>query len=47
MERNVLTKSGALATLSIPDHAHVARGTLMALIAKVGLTAEELLAAVQ
>jgi len=41
----VLTKSGAPVTLSIPDHAQVARGTLRALIAKAGLTMEEFLAA--
>jgi hypothetical protein len=31
-----MTKSGALVTLSIPDHQQVARGTLRALIAKAG-----------
>jgi predicted RNA binding protein YcfA (HicA-like mRNA interferase family) len=41
----VLTKSGALATLSVPDHAQVARGTLRSLIASAGLTVEEFLAA--
>jgi hypothetical protein len=41
----VLTKPGALATLAIPDHAQVARGTLRVLIAKAGLTVEEFLAA--
>ncbi len=41
----VLTKPGAPATLSVPDHAEVARGTLRALIAKAGLTVEEFLAA--
>lgn len=41
----VLTKLGAPATLSVPDHAEVARGTLRALIAKAGLTVEEFLAA--
>src|ERR1035441_4906712 len=41
----VLTKAGAPATLSIPDHAQVARGTLRVLIAKAGLTVEEFLAA--
>jgi predicted RNA binding protein YcfA (HicA-like mRNA interferase family) len=41
----VLTKTGALVTLSVPDHAQVARGTLRALIAKAGLTVEEFLAA--
>ena len=41
----VLTKPGAPATLSIPDHALVARGTLRALVAKAGVTMEEFLAA--
>ncbi len=38
----ILTKPGHMATLSVPDHAHVARGTLRALIARAGLTADEL-----
>jgi predicted RNA binding protein YcfA (HicA-like mRNA interferase family) len=41
----IMTKLGALVTLSIPDHAQVARGTLRALIAKAGVTVEEFLAA--
>jgi predicted RNA binding protein YcfA (HicA-like mRNA interferase family) len=41
----VLTKQGAPATLSVPDHPQVARGTLRALIASAGLTVEEFLAA--
>jgi predicted RNA binding protein YcfA (HicA-like mRNA interferase family) len=41
----VLTKPGVSVTLSVPDHAEVARGTLRALIAKAGLTVEEFLAA--
>ena len=41
----VLTRPGAPVTLSIPDHAQVARGTLRALIAKAGLTIEGFLAA--
>ena len=43
----VLTKTGALSTLSVPDHSQVARGTLRALIAKAGLTVDEFLAAVR
>jgi predicted RNA binding protein YcfA (HicA-like mRNA interferase family) len=43
----VLTKPGALATLSVPDHPEVARGTLRALIAKAGTSIEEFLAAVR
>jgi len=42
----ILTKSGHVATLSIPNHPQVARGTLRALIAKAGLTVEEFLDAV-
>jgi len=41
----ILTKPGALATLAVPAHVQVARGTLRALIAKAGLTAEEFVAA--
>jgi predicted RNA binding protein YcfA (HicA-like mRNA interferase family) len=41
----IMTKPGALLTLSIPDHFQVARGTLRALLAKAGLTVEEFLAA--
>jgi predicted RNA binding protein YcfA (HicA-like mRNA interferase family) len=41
----VLTKPGASATLSVPDHPQVARGTLRTLIAKAGLTVDEFLAA--
>lgn len=37
----ILTKSGHSATLSVPDHPQVARGTLRALIAKAGLTVDE------
>lgn len=39
----VMTKEGHIATLSIPDHPEVARGTLRSLIAKAGLTVEEFL----
>jgi len=41
----VLTKPGAIATLSVPDHPQVARGTLRSLIASAGSTVEEFLAA--
>ena len=41
----ILTKPGQIATLSIPNHPQVARGTLRSLIAKAGLTVEEFLAA--
>jgi predicted RNA binding protein YcfA (HicA-like mRNA interferase family) len=41
----ILTKEGHIATLSIPDHPQVARGTLRSLIARAGLTIEDILAA--
>jgi predicted RNA binding protein YcfA (HicA-like mRNA interferase family) len=41
----ILTKAGHIATLSIPNHPQVARGTLRSLIAKAGLTVEQFLAA--
>jgi predicted RNA binding protein YcfA (HicA-like mRNA interferase family) len=34
----ILTKPGHIATLSIPNHPEVARGTLRSLIARAGLT---------
>jgi predicted RNA binding protein YcfA (HicA-like mRNA interferase family) len=37
----ILVKEGARATLSVPDHKEVARGTLRALIRAAGLTVEE------
>jgi predicted RNA binding protein YcfA (HicA-like mRNA interferase family) len=37
----VLVKEGARATLSVPDHKEVARGTLRSLIRSAGLTVEE------
>jgi predicted RNA binding protein YcfA (HicA-like mRNA interferase family) len=42
----ILTKEGHIATLS-PNHPEVARGTLRSLIAKVGISAEEFLAALE
>jgi predicted RNA binding protein YcfA (HicA-like mRNA interferase family) len=39
----ILVKEGARATLSVPDHKEVARGTLRALIRAAGLTLEEFL----
>lgn len=39
----IMTKSGPMATLSIPNHQEVARGTLRSLIAKAGLTIEQFL----
>jgi predicted RNA binding protein YcfA (HicA-like mRNA interferase family) len=43
----ILTKEGELATLSVPNHSEVARGTLRSLIAKAGLTIEEFLEALE
>jgi predicted RNA binding protein YcfA (HicA-like mRNA interferase family) len=43
----ILTKEGHPATLSIPNHPEVARGTLRSLIAKAGLTIEEFLEALE
>jgi len=40
-----MTKAGHIATLSIPNHPEVARGTLRGLIAKSGLTVDEFLEA--
>jgi len=39
----IMTKSGHIATLSIPDHQEVARGTLRGLISKAGLTVDQFL----
>lgn len=39
----ILTREGQIATLSVPDHPEVARGTLRALIGRAGLTIEEFL----
>ena len=41
----ILTKQGHFATLSVPNHSEVARGTLRSLIAKAGMTVEEFLKA--
>ena len=41
----IMTRPGHIATLSIPNHAEVARGTLRSLIAKTGLTIEQFLEA--
>lgn len=41
----IMTKPGHLATLSIPDHSEVARGTLRGLIFKAGLTIEQFIEA--
>jgi len=39
----IMTKAGHIATLSIPDHPHVARGTLRSLMARAGISLEEFL----
>lgn len=43
----ILVKEGARATLSVPDHKEVARGTLRSLIRAAGLTIDEFLEANQ
>lgn len=42
----VMIKEGQMATLSIPDHKEVARGTLRALIRAAELTVDEFVAAI-
>ncbi|MGB6849967.1 MAG: type II toxin-antitoxin system HicA family toxin [Thermoanaerobaculia bacterium] len=41
----ILIKPGSIATLSVPDHKEVARGTLRSLIRSSGLTVSEFLEA--
>ena len=41
----ILTQKGHIATLSVPNHPEVARGTLRSLIARAGITQEEFLKA--
>lgn len=43
----ILVKEGHIATLSIPDHKEVAKGTLRKLIARAGITVEEFLEAMK
>ena len=43
----VLTKDGEIASLSVPLHDDVARGTLRGLIRTAGLTVPEFLAAIK
>ena len=43
----ILTKEGHVATLSVPNHSEVARGTLRSLIARAGLTVDEFLDALK
>ncbi|MBM2830983.1 MAG: YcfA family protein [Dehalococcoidia bacterium] len=41
----IMVKEGHIATLSVPNHEEVARGTLRTLIARAGMTVEEFLKA--
>ena len=41
----VMVKDGERASLSVPDHREVARGTLRSLVRSAGVTPEEFLAA--
>jgi len=43
----ILVKEGHIATLSIPNHPQVARGTLRSLIARAGITLDEFLSALK
>ena len=43
----ILTRRGHMATLSVPNHPEVARGTLRSLIARAGLTVQEFLNALE
>jgi predicted RNA binding protein YcfA (HicA-like mRNA interferase family) len=43
----ILTRRGHVATLSVPNHPEVARGTLRSLIARAGLTVQEFLNALE
>lgn len=42
----ILVKEGEFATLSVPDHREVAKGTLRSLIRASGLTVSEFVAAI-
>jgi predicted RNA binding protein YcfA (HicA-like mRNA interferase family) len=43
----ILVKEGSIATLSVPDHDEVARGTLKTLIARADITVEEFLSTIK
>ena len=43
----ILVKKNHIATFQVPNHPQVARGTLRALIARAGLTADEFLEALE
>jgi len=42
----ILVKEGEIATLSVPDHKEIAKGTLRSLIRSAGLTVEAFLQAI-
>ena len=42
----ILTKEGEIATLSVPNHKEVAKGTLRSLIRAANLTVDEFVAAI-
>lgn len=43
----IMIKSGSIATLSVPDHKEIAKGTLRSLIRDAGLTVEGFVALIQ
>jgi predicted RNA binding protein YcfA (HicA-like mRNA interferase family) len=43
----ILVKEGHIATLSVPDHKEVAKGTLRKLITRAGITVEEFMEAMK
>ncbi len=43
----ILVKAGHPATLSVPDHREVARGTLRGLIRRAGISLDEFVAAIR
>ena len=43
----IMTKAGHIASLSIPNHSEVARGTLRSLVTKAGLTPDEFVAFIE
>jgi len=43
----ILVKEGHIATLSVPDHKEVAKGTMRSLIRSAGITVEEFLEALR
>ena len=43
----VLVKAGSIASLSVPDHREVAKGTLRSLVRDAGLTVEQFISAIR